>query len=57
LTWDLGTLTTSSTAVVRLTVKINDDATPGTVLTNSAAVTDAAGDEAAASADLTVVAK
>ena len=57
LTWNLGTLVRSAQSVVRLSLTVNDNVQPGTVLSTSADVNDAGGDTASASADVNVVAK
>jgi uncharacterized repeat protein (TIGR01451 family) len=57
VTWRLGTMVKSAQSVVRLSVQVNEDVAPGTVLSNSAEVTDAAGDTASAQLDVDIVAK
>lgn len=57
LTWSIGTLTKSSKASIRLTTRIDTNVSPGTTLSTSAKVTDAAGDSASFTANVSVVAK
>jgi uncharacterized repeat protein (TIGR01451 family) len=57
LTWKLGTLLASGRQVVRLTVKLDDAIAAGTVVTSAAQVSDAAGDNAAASTSFSIIAK
>jgi uncharacterized repeat protein (TIGR01451 family) len=57
LTYRIGDLIRSSQATVRISVKVNEDTAPGTVLTSVAEVADAQGNEASVQADVDVVEK
>jgi uncharacterized repeat protein (TIGR01451 family) len=55
VTWQLGTVQRLRKVVVRLTLRVDADASPGTLLTTSATATNAGGDSASTSANVTVV--
>jgi len=57
LSWNLGSLLRSGKSTIRLTVKVNTDVVPGTVLTNAATATDANHNTASASSAVSIVAK
>jgi uncharacterized repeat protein (TIGR01451 family) len=57
LTYRIGDLIRSSQATIRVSVDVNEDTAPGTVLTSVAEVADSQGNEASAQVDVDVVEK